>query len=175
MCPCPTAGVGKIIRIRTWSDAPRFWLNHLIGDVMCLGISDRSLFIRKPHFDLSRRIWRRLPAHQAVRLCRGLTRKLKNPAIAAADRCVPARLRSCFAWFIDSSLQTRPLKTFGSPPAAGTGPAMAMVGVERFELPALWSQTRCATRLRYTPTLLYYPHYSYFSSLLHMQNWFYFI
>jgi hypothetical protein len=27
-----------------------------------------------------------------------------------------------------------------------------MVGVERFELPTLWSQTRCATRLRYTPT-----------------------
>ena len=52
---------------------------------------------------------------------------------------------------------------------------MAMVGVERFELPALWSQTRCATRLRYTPTLLYYPHYSYFSSLLRMQNWFYLI
>ena len=52
---------------------------------------------------------------------------------------------------------------------------MEMVGVERFELPALWSQTRCATRLRYTPTLLYYPHYSYFSSLLRMQNWFYLI
>ncbi len=30
-----------------------------------------------------------------------------------------------------------------------------MVGVERFELPALWSQTRCATRLRYTPTEVY--------------------
>ena len=28
-----------------------------------------------------------------------------------------------------------------------------MVGVERFELPTLWSQTRCATRLRYTPTM----------------------
>ncbi len=28
-----------------------------------------------------------------------------------------------------------------------------MVGVERFELPTLWSQTRCATRLRYTPYL----------------------
>ncbi len=27
----------------------------------------------------------------------------------------------------------------------------SMVGVERFELPTLWSQTRCATRLRYTP------------------------
>jgi hypothetical protein len=26
-----------------------------------------------------------------------------------------------------------------------------LVGVERFELPTLWSQTRCATRLRYTP------------------------
>ncbi len=26
-----------------------------------------------------------------------------------------------------------------------------MVGVEKFELPTLWSQTRCATRLRYTP------------------------
>ena len=29
-----------------------------------------------------------------------------------------------------------------------------MVGVEGFEPPTLWSQTRCATRLRYTPTLL---------------------
>ena len=28
-----------------------------------------------------------------------------------------------------------------------------MVGVERFELPTLWSQTRCATRLRYTPPM----------------------
>lgn len=28
---------------------------------------------------------------------------------------------------------------------------VTMVGVERFELPTLWSQTRCATRLRYTP------------------------
>ena len=27
-----------------------------------------------------------------------------------------------------------------------------MVGVEGFEPPTLWSQTRCATRLRYTPT-----------------------
>ena len=31
---------------------------------------------------------------------------------------------------------------------------LKMVGVERFELPTLWSQTRCATRLRYTPTKL---------------------
>ncbi len=29
-----------------------------------------------------------------------------------------------------------------------------MVGVERFELPTSWSQTRRATRLRYTP--IYY-------------------
>ena len=28
-----------------------------------------------------------------------------------------------------------------------------MVGVERFELPTLWSQTKCATRLRYTPNI----------------------
>ncbi len=27
-----------------------------------------------------------------------------------------------------------------------------LVGVEGFEPPTLWSQTRCATRLRYTPT-----------------------
>lgn len=27
-----------------------------------------------------------------------------------------------------------------------------MVGAERFELPTPWSQTRCATRLRYAPT-----------------------
>ena len=27
-----------------------------------------------------------------------------------------------------------------------------MVGAEGFEPPALWSQTRCATRLRYAPT-----------------------
>ena len=30
-------------------------------------------------------------------------------------------------------------------------PANTVVGVERFELPTLSSQTRCATRLRYTP------------------------
>lgn len=29
-----------------------------------------------------------------------------------------------------------------------------MVGVEGFEPPTLWSQTRCATKLRYTPTKL---------------------
>ena len=28
-----------------------------------------------------------------------------------------------------------------------------VVGEEGFEPPTLWSQTRCATRLRYTPTL----------------------
>ncbi len=29
-----------------------------------------------------------------------------------------------------------------------------LVGAEGFEPPTLWSQTRCATRLRYAPTLL---------------------
>ena len=29
-----------------------------------------------------------------------------------------------------------------------------MVGAERFELPTLWSQTRCATRLRYAPNYI---------------------
>ena len=29
-----------------------------------------------------------------------------------------------------------------------------MVGAERFELPTLCSQSRCATRLRYAPTLV---------------------
>src|SRR5690349_16738558 len=38
----------------------------------------------------------------------------------------------------------------GSPPAEDRD-LREMVGVERFELPTLWSQTRCATRLRYTP------------------------
>ncbi len=28
---------------------------------------------------------------------------------------------------------------------------LKMVGVEGFEPPTLWSQTRCATKLRYTP------------------------
>ena len=31
-----------------------------------------------------------------------------------------------------------------------------MVGAEGFEPPTLWSQTRCATRLRYAPTYLVY-------------------
>lgn len=30
----------------------------------------------------------------------------------------------------------------------------ASIGAERFELPTLWSQTKCATRLRYAPTSL---------------------
>ena len=32
------------------------------------------------------------------------------------------------------------------------GLLVLVVGAERFELPTLWSQTRCATRLRYAPT-----------------------
>ena len=40
----------------------------------------------------------------------------------------------------------------GEPRAAGSYTGN-MVGVERFELPTLWSQTRCATRLRYAPKL----------------------
>ena len=51
---------------------------------------------------------------------------------------------------------------------------MEMVGVERFELPALWSQTRCATRLRYTPTMLSYPPCYGISSIHLMQNTIYF-
>ena len=31
--------------------------------------------------------------------------------------------------------------------------AQKVVGVEGFEPPTLWSQTRCATKLRYTPTV----------------------
>ena len=33
-----------------------------------------------------------------------------------------------------------------------------LVGAERFELPTLCSQSRCATRLRYAPTLLILAH-----------------
>ena len=32
-----------------------------------------------------------------------------------------------------------------------------VVGVERFELPTSWSQTRRATRLRYTPNVEWLP------------------
>src|SRR4030095_4224997 len=35
--------------------------------------------------------------------------------------------------------------------------APKVVGAEGFEPPALWSQTRCATRLRYAPTAVDYP------------------
>ena len=30
-----------------------------------------------------------------------------------------------------------------------------VVGEEGFEPPTLWSQTRCATKLRYSPTMFY--------------------
>ena len=33
---------------------------------------------------------------------------------------------------------------------------LILVGAERFELPTLWSQTRCATRLRYAPNISIY-------------------
>ena len=36
-------------------------------------------------------------------------------------------------------------------PASGRASRKSVVGVERFELPTSWSQTRRATRLRYTP------------------------
>jgi hypothetical protein len=43
------------------------------------------------------------------------------------------------------------LSSFGR---AGISVDCEVVGAERFELPTLWSQTRCATRLRYAPTIV---------------------
>ncbi len=36
-------------------------------------------------------------------------------------------------------------------PYISAGPFLNMVGEEGFEPPTLWSQTRCATKLRYSP------------------------
>ena len=63
MCPCPIAGKGKIIRISTRLNPARFWLAHLIGNIVRFCIHDGGLFVRKAHFDLTRRIRRGLPAH----------------------------------------------------------------------------------------------------------------
>lgn len=41
-----------------------------------------------------------------------------------------------------------------------------MVGVEGFEPPTLWSQTRCATKLRYTPNYLGLTDYSSVSAVV---------
>ena len=39
-----------------------------------------------------------------------------------------------------------------------------LVGAVRFELTTLCSQSRCATRLRYAPTVSILPHSAFFSS-----------
>ena len=92
--------------------------------------------------------------------------KFKNPIMTPACSSVTARLHSCFAWFVYYGCHGYLVDLSGSQPTAKLKTMIEMVGVERFELPALWSQTRCATRLRYTPTLLSYPYYRYFSSTL---------
>ena len=63
MRPCPIAGKGKIIRISTRLNPARFWLAHLIGNIARFCIGDGGFFVRKAHFDLTRRIRRGLPAH----------------------------------------------------------------------------------------------------------------
>ena len=63
MRPCPIAGKGKIIRISTGLNPARFWLAHLIGNIVRFCIGDGGFFVRKAHFDLTRRIRRGLPAH----------------------------------------------------------------------------------------------------------------
>ena len=45
-----------------------------------------------------------------------------------------------------------------------------MVGAAGFEPATLWSQTRCATRLRYAPNGLVIQHLSLFSINKHVQN-----
>ena len=62
----------------------------------------------------------------------------------------------------------------GPPPDAGLGPAIKMVGVERFELRPSGPKPDALPELRYTPTMLSYPHSGY-SSLLRIQNQFYFV
>ena len=63
MRPCPIAGKGKIIRISTRLNPARFWLAYLIGNIARFCIGDGGFFVRKAHFDLTRRIRRGLPAH----------------------------------------------------------------------------------------------------------------
>ena len=63
MRPCPIAGKGKIIRISTRLNPARFWLAHLIGNIVRFCIGDGGFFVRKTHFNLTRRIRRRLPPH----------------------------------------------------------------------------------------------------------------
>ena len=63
MRPCPIAGKGKIIRISTRLNPAQFWLTHLIGNIMRFCVGDGGFFVRKAHFDLTRRITRGLPAH----------------------------------------------------------------------------------------------------------------
>ena len=50
----------------------------------------------------------------------------------------------------DQSVMSRPLWPTELK-ALVPGLSSDLVGVKRFELPTLWSQTRCATKLRYTP------------------------
>ena len=60
---------------------------------------------------------------------------LEPVTLGLEGRC---SIQMSYGRIIDSKLKEREL--------------FEVVGAERFELPTLWSQTRCATRLRYAPT-----------------------
>ena len=56
VCPRPVAVESKIISISTRFDLARFWLTDLISDIVRYRIGNSCLLVRKPHFNLTRRV-----------------------------------------------------------------------------------------------------------------------
>ena len=62
-----------------------------------------------------------------------------------------------YIWYVSiDKKRTSVSRDFGAKKLERTNSSLLfMVGVRRFELPAPWSQTTCATKLRYTPPKYY--------------------
>jgi hypothetical protein len=75
----------------------------------------------------------------------------RNFLASQSRKCreLPATLKTATRYILRYIKLAEPLKL-------GLKLLILLVGAEGFEPPTLWSQTRCATRLRYAPTSLVY-------------------
>ena len=85
-----------------------------------------------------------------------LPTELRPPLKRMPDSGVPDRNRTCNPQLRRLVLYPVELRAQFIRQTNNTSDYLNLVGVERFELPTSWSQTRRATRLRYTPRARHY-------------------
>ena len=163
--PVAASGIGEIVGIGLGMDLPLVRLLHHVGEAVLLGEGHRFVLALERDAHLVGGVAGRDPAHQGLGNPAALGPVLQHPLLGLGAAGLHRRLRGFEDSHHHAGLSTCPIlvpypvapqfpggRPSGPPvPPIGGG---EMVGVDGFEPPALCSQSRCATRLRYTPKIV---------------------